>query len=83
MTLSIYFPSEDILQAVTAFNQSNPDYYVELLSGIGADNTPSINQITVEEYWTQETLEIFAAKDRTFLPRLWLVSILLTLKRVC
>ncbi len=62
VTLSVYFPSEEIRHAVTIFNQSNPDYYVELLCGFSTDNTPSINQITAGEYWAQETLEIFACK---------------------
>lgn len=62
VTLSVYYPGEDIRQAVTVFNQSNPDYYVELLSGVGDDNAPSINRITAGEYWTRETLDIFAGK---------------------
>ena len=53
VTLSVYYPGEDIRQAVTVFNQSNPDYYVELLSGVGDDNAPSINLITAGEYWTR------------------------------
>lgn len=62
VTLSVYYPGEDIRKAVTLFNQNNPDYYVELLSGAGDDNAPSINRITAGEYWTQETLDIFAGK---------------------
>ncbi len=62
VTLSVYLPGEDIRQAVIAFNETNPDYYVELLCGDKDMNTPSINRISATDYWNQETLEIFAGK---------------------
>lgn len=62
VTLSVYFPDEAIRQAVIAFNETNPDYYVELLCGNKDMDTPSINRISATDYWNQETLEIFAGK---------------------
>lgn len=62
VTLSVYSPDEATRQAVMAFNETNPDYYVELLFGIDVTEVQSINRISATDYWNREMLEIFAGK---------------------
>lgn len=54
VTLSVYFKTDDIATAVAAFNKTNPDYYVELLT---ADSSTSAG-----DYWDRERIEIMAGK---------------------
>lgn len=54
VTLSDFSPGMEIKEAVTAFNQSNPDYYVEILTG-------EIGQ-SVTDYWDREMIELSTGK---------------------
>lgn len=62
VTLSVYSPDEATRQAVIAFNETNSDYYVELVFGFDVTDGPSINHISATDYWNQEMLDIFAGK---------------------
>ena len=51
ITLSVMNP-HNISHAVTAFNNSNPDYYVEIIT--------CPEGVSAQDYWARETLEIMA-----------------------
>lgn len=54
VTLSVFYKTDEIATAVAAFNKTNPDYYVELLT---ADSSSSVS-----DYWEREQIEIMAGK---------------------
>lgn len=54
VTLSVFYETDDITTAVAAFNKTNRDYYVEILT---ADNNTS-----AEDFWDRERIEIMAGK---------------------
>ena len=54
VTLSVFFADDDLIDAITAFNKTNTDYYVELLT---ADSGT-----TAGDYWDRERIEIMAEK---------------------
>ena len=54
VTLSIFVVTDEINQAVVAFNQSNSEYYVEIQTGEKG--------MTAEEFWEREMIEISIGK---------------------
>lgn len=54
VTLSSFIVNDELSSAVVAFNQSNSEYYVEILS---ADRGTSVS-----DYWDRENIEIAAGK---------------------
>ena len=54
VTLSIFVVTDEINQAVVAFNQNNSEYYVEIQTGEKG--------MTAEEFWAREMIEISTGK---------------------